>query len=108
MNAASTSSVDKGLSYKDKYEKATQENLVLKQQLAELRRLIFGSKSERFVSSETTTAQLGLFEQDVEEIDSKREQITYSRTKSKEKQVPVRALFKFTLYSSSYFVQVSV
>lgn len=93
MNATSTSSVDTQLPFKAKYEKATQEILVLKQQISELRRLIFGSKSERFISSDDTTSQLGLFEDIVsQEVCLEKQQISYSRNKPKEKQVPVRAL----------------
>lgn len=38
------------IDYKQKYEQAQGEILVLKEELAQLKRLIFGSKSERFVA----------------------------------------------------------
>lgn len=61
----------------------------LEQQLTELKRLIFGSKSERFVSAET--GQLGLFEESsTSEIPTEQQQISYTRVKPKEKKVPVR------------------
>jgi len=63
----------------------------LEQQLAELKRLIFGSKSERFIAGDI--GQLGLFtEYPTTETLPEQEQISYSRTKPKEKQIPVRAL----------------
>jgi transposase len=75
------------------YEKSQQEVVVLKQQLSELRRLIFGSKSERFIANDSQENQLGLFEENLpQEAVSEKEQINYSRNKPKEKQVPVRAL----------------
>lgn len=93
MNATSKSSHAPELSFKEKYEKSRQENLVLKEQIAELRRLIFGSKSERFIPSQSDEHQLGLFAEDTQqEVTAEKEQITYSRAKSKEKQIPVRAL----------------
>lgn len=94
MNASFTSSLDKDQSLKFKYEKTVQENLILKAQIAELRRLIFGSKSERFIASDVDATQLGLFEESVSgQVIPEQEQISYSRNKSKEKkQIPVRAL----------------
>lgn len=93
MNVTSKSSHDTQLSFKEKYEKSQQEVAVLKQQLIELRRLIFGSKSERFIASQADEHQLGLFAEDIQQkVTVEQEQISYSRVKSKEKQVPVRAL----------------
>jgi len=94
LNKAATSSHDIGLSFKEKYEKAEQEILVLKQQLTELRRLIFGSKSERFTAGEINASQLGLFGEDMpQDVAREQQQVSYSTTKPKEKrQVPIRAL----------------
>ena len=94
MNTNPAPSLDKEQSLKFKYEKTVQENLVLKAQIAELRRLIFGSKSERFIGSDVDVAQLGLFEETKQQqVTLEQEQISYSRNKPKEKkQVPVRAL----------------
>lgn len=94
MNTVSKITSDHTVSFKEKYEKAEQEILVLKQQLAELRRLIFGSKSERFKAGEINASQLGLFGEDMsQDLAHEQEQVSYSRTKPKEKrQVPVRAL----------------
>jgi len=93
VNTVSKPSHDTELSFRKKYEQSRQENLVLKEQIAELRRLIFGSKSERFIASNHDQNQLGLFEEDIQqEVTAEKEQISYSRTKPKEKQIPVRAL----------------
>lgn len=65
-----------------------------KQELDKLRRMIFGQKSERFISSETTDGQLS-FSLDTEPIPSpevEKESIAYSRTKPSKgnKSIPVR------------------
>ncbi len=67
-----------------------EEVVLLKHQLAELRRMIFGAKSERFISTDTN--QMTLF--DLPEQQPKpqeKEQITYTRNKSdKNKKQPLR------------------
>ena len=71
------------------YERLLADNKHLALQLAELKRLIFGSKSERFVASNST--QLGLFtEEAVLENTTESQQISYSRQVKKEKKHPVR------------------
>jgi transposase len=76
---------------KSEYEHLLSNYQNMELQLAELKRLIFGSKSERFIGSETT--QLGLFaDQKVSEVIPQTEQLSYSRAKTKTKQIPVRAL----------------
>lgn len=74
----------------EQYEKLLSENEYLKQQLQELKRMIFGSKSERFVPTDDN--QLSLFDFDDAEIPAtETEEITYLREKSKkEKKVAVR------------------
>ncbi len=77
------------------YDKLLLENEYLKQQLAELKRMIFGSKRERFIPSDTSgAAQLSLFETAAENASQQEEteEIVYTRTKqsSKKKQIPVR------------------
>jgi transposase len=64
----------------------------LKAQLAELRRMIFGVKSERFIS-ETSTDQLSLFGSDEkpQEQTDVEQQVSYTRKKPKEKKQPLRA-----------------
>lgn len=63
---------------------------VLKHQLAELQRLIFGAKSERF-KSVSDLATGNLFElPDIEAIEKPVEEITYTRTKPEPKKQPLR------------------
>lgn len=76
---------------RSKYERLLSEHEYLKHQLAELRRMIFGSKSERFVPGDDS--QLNLFdaEQEVAKSETETEQITYTRDKAqKEKKNAVR------------------
>ncbi|MBL4754468.1 MAG: transposase [Flavobacteriales bacterium] len=78
---------------KKEYDKLISDHQYLKEQLAELKRLIYGSKSEKFIPS--NSEQLGLFtlEGKGQEAEAETETITYTRTKSgKKKQIPVRAL----------------
>ena len=75
-------------------EQLKQENEQLKLQLKEFKRLIFGSKSERFVPSTPTDSQIDLFTgtsaKDQEQL--KQQQISYTRkVPSKKKQKPVRS-----------------
>jgi len=61
----------------------------LKFQLAELKRMIFGAKSERYVTPDTD--QTSLFEVPTEQpIEQPKEEITYTRNKSQEKKQPLR------------------
>lgn len=82
---------EQGAVSKEQYEKLLSENQYLKQQLDELKRLIFGSKSERFVPSDDL--QLNLFNEPQGEQQIKEsEEIKYTRKKPlKEKQRPIRA-----------------
>lgn len=74
----------------DQNEKLLSENQYLKQQLDELKRLIFGSKSERFIPADDS--QLSLFEQEKKKEEVKTEEINYTRKKAeKEKQKAIRA-----------------
>ena len=67
---------------KEKYEKLLSENEYLKQQLSELKRLIFGSKSERFIPSDES--QLHLFDSPEQAVPEKEtEEISYTREKPK-------------------------
>ena len=80
---------------KELYEKALYENRkslheieLLKQQLSELRRLIFGAKSERFIA--LPQEQLSLFVDAQQQPTPQTEQINYTRNKKVVKQKPVR------------------
>lgn len=71
-----------------------QRFLSLEHQLKELQRLIYGSRSERFISEDLQN-QLGLFQslQQEEKAKETSQTITYQREKKKkEKQSPIRAL----------------
>lgn len=74
----------------EQYEKLLSENEYLKQQLQELKRMIFGSKSERFIPTDDT--QLSLFDfEDKEVVATETQEISYLREKpKKEKKIAVR------------------
>lgn len=75
---------------KEQYDKLLFEYEYLKQQLVELKRMIFGSKSERFIASDD--AQLNLFDT-IGQNDPNTEikEITYTKEiQKKEKQHPIR------------------
>lgn len=67
-----------------------QENEYLKQELAQLKRLIFGKKNERFIP--TDAGQSSLFEKSSTEQEpiSEPQTITYTKEKKKDKKQPVR------------------
>jgi transposase len=56
-------------------------NLYLEQELAQLRRMIFGSKSERHIGNDPSQLSLGLDAESGEQSEKETEQITYSRSK---------------------------
>ncbi len=75
----------------ENYKKLEVTVAELSQQLADLKRMIFGSKSERFIPNQD--GQLGLFGQSEEAIEiekAKTSEITYERTQTK-KEKPIRA-----------------
>ncbi|HQK69437.1 MAG TPA: IS66 family transposase [Bacteroidales bacterium] len=57
------------------------ENLYLKQELAHLKRMIFGSKSERHIGSDPSQLNLGLDAETVKQPEKATEQLTYTREK---------------------------
>lgn len=62
------------------------EIISLKRELSAIKKLIFGKKSERFISNETPSEQLAIFTQEDQEIastDPATQTITYERKKSK-------------------------
>jgi transposase len=61
------------------------ENLYLKQELAQLKRMIFGSKSERHISSDPGQLNLGLDIETLEQGEKETEQIAYTRSKTDNK-----------------------
>jgi transposase len=82
----------KSLSLEEENEVLKQENAELKLQLKEFQRLLFGAKSERFVS-DTPEGQLALFDQsEAPQQPAVKEQIQYERRKpNKGKGSPIRA-----------------
>ena len=68
------------------------EILYLKQELAQLKRMIFGSKSERFIGNDPgqLSLDMGVEQQEAPKVES--EELTYTRKKSKgnKKESPVR------------------
>jgi hypothetical protein len=68
------------------------ENLYLKHEFAQLKRMIFGSKSERFIPDDPGQLSLGLdIDQQQETEQQETEDISYKRNKSKKKkEIPVR------------------
>ena len=76
---------------KAEYDKLLQEYQTLRFQLSELQRMIFGSKSERFIS--TIDGQIDLFTGTSlsEHVKQEKQNISYTRTVSiKKKQKPIR------------------
>jgi transposase len=61
------------------------EILYLKQELAQLKRMIFGSKSERHISADPSQLNLGLDVAAVEPPEKETEQITYTRNRPESK-----------------------
>ena len=91
MKIASENTVEAGeFVSKEKYEKLLSDYEYLKHQLNDLKRMIFGSKSERFIPDDKS--QLHLFDALEEELPQKEtEEITYKRDKpGKEKKQAIR------------------
>jgi transposase len=61
------------------------EILYLKQELAQLKRMIFGSKSERHIGGDPSQLSLGLDVEDMTPPEKETEQITYTRNKTDNK-----------------------
>jgi transposase len=61
------------------------ENLYLKQELVQLKRMIFGSKSERYIGNDPSQLSLGLGIETVVPPEKETEQINYTRNKSDNK-----------------------
>jgi len=78
----------------------------LKQELAQLKRMIFGAKSERFIQEDTGQLSLGMDipKQDVPEIET--EDLSYTRKKqSKQKKTPVRLLLPSHLRREEHIIE---
>ncbi len=66
-----------------------QKNTFLEQELAQLKRMIFGQRRERFVATDSAQMSLGLDHIEVP-IEPQKEQVTYEREKPKKKGKAVR------------------
>lgn len=94
VNKAGENSTDQTVTIPlSQYQQQQQEIEYLKFQLNELKRLVYGSKRERFVPSDPSAIQMSIFDTpEAEEKDAEKEKITYSRSKAKkEKKKPIRA-----------------
>jgi preprotein translocase subunit SecD len=89
-NVAENTKTEQVVLSKKQYEMLLSENEYLKQQLNELKRLIFGSRSERFIP--TDDSQLSLFDIEKKKEEAQTQEISYLRKKAdKEKQQAIRA-----------------
>lgn len=73
------------------YQALRQENAYLKEELAQLKKLIFGKKNERFIPSDSAQSQLD-FGQPINEVEPEAEQqtVSYTREKKADKKKAVR------------------
>jgi transposase len=84
MNQRSVS-LDQYLLIKKENADLHAEVLYLKQELAQLKRMIFGSKSERHIGGDPSQLSLGLGAEPEEYREKEKEQITYTREKADNK-----------------------
>ena len=63
------------------YQELLAENMYLKQELAQLKRMIFGSKSERYVASDSGQLSLDMGMEAPLAAEPETEEITYNRKK---------------------------
>ena len=80
-----------------KYTELQEENLALKSENEQLKKLIFGSKSERYIPSSIDQSQLNIFQQadPIAEAEIEKEQITYERDKAGKIKKPHPGRHKF-------------
>ena len=82
------------------------ENMYLRQELAQLKRMIFGSKSERHIGNDPGQLSLGLDVEAVTSPEKETEQITYTRNKSDNKKgSAVRLVLPSHLYREEYIIE---
>ncbi len=84
----------------------TAELFYYKQELAQLKRMIFGSKSERHIVNDPGQLSLGLDVELVEQPEKETEQITYTRNKSDNKKgSAVRLVLPSHLYREEHIIE---
>lgn len=82
------------------------ENLYIKQELAQLKRMIFGSKSERFIQNDPGQLSLGLDVEQREVADAEVEEISYKRRKpGQKKESPVRLPLPSHLHREVHMIE---
>ncbi len=79
----------------------------LKQELAQLKRMIFGSKSERFIQGDPGQLSLNLGIEQQEAPEAETEELTYTRKKSKaeKKESPVRLPLPSHLHREEHIIE---
>ncbi|MCK4919533.1 MAG: IS66 family transposase [Bacteroidales bacterium] len=88
------------------YPELQAENLYLKQELAQLKRMIFGSKSERFIQEDTGQLSLGMDIREQTQPEVETEELSYTRKKpSKEKESPVRLPLPSHLHREDHIIE---
>lgn len=81
------------------------EVLYLKQELAQLKRMIFGSKSERHIGGDPSQLSLGLVAEPVEYPEKETEQITYTREKAAKKGSAIRLALPAHLHREEHIIE---
>jgi len=97
---------EENASMKNEFVRQAQELSYYKQEIDQLKRMIFGSKSERYITADES--QLSLFDlEKVEEKQPEKEEITYSRKKGpkKEKSIPIRVALPSHLPREEHVIQ---
>jgi len=82
------------------------ENMYLKQELAQLKRMIFGSKSERHIGNDPGQLSLGLGTETIVQGEKETEQITYTREKPDNKKgSAVRLVLPSHLHREEHIIE---
>lgn len=82
------------------------EILYLSQELAQLKRMIFGSKSERHIGNDPSQLNLGLDVETVEQPERQTEQITYTRSKPNNKKgAAIRLVLPSHLHREEHIIE---
>lgn len=99
-------SLDQYLFIKKENSDLHAEILYLKQELAQLKRMIFGSKSERHIGGDPSQLVLGLDVKAEEPKEKETEQITYSRNKAENKKgLAIRLALPAHLHREEHIIE---